>query len=292
MTNIAHIPVLVKELILLLKPVSNGVYIDTTLGGGGHSQELLKYLGSEGVVIGMDRDKGALSLVERSLADVRLKYLHGRFSEMAEKVRALGYEEVDGIIMDFGVSMMQIKEAERGFSFYSHAPLDMRMNMDQSLTASEVVNTWREKDLLRILREYGEENKAIQIAKAIIEERKVKEIGNCVHLAGIVERVYKRRGRRHPATKTFQALRIAVNDELNELSTGLVQSLNILKRRGRLCVITYHSLEDRISKRFFIAGEKEGQLKRLNKKVIIPSERELKKNPSSRSAKLRGVERL
>ncbi len=292
-TVTVHIPVLTQELMALLNPVINGVYLDATLGGGGHTRELLKRLGPEGVVIAMDRDEEALERAAIEINDPRVRYVHGSFSDMADKVRAMGYHEIDGVIMDLGLSMTQMKDESRGFSFHSKEPLDMRMDRDMSVTAGDIVNKWSERDIERILREYGEERKALQIAREIVRQRKRERIETCLQLAAIVERVYRRRGRTHPATKTFQALRIAVNDELNQLSEGLSNALKILKKGGRLCVITYHSLEDRIVKRFILAAERqEGSLVRLNKKPIIPLRDEQRRNPSSRSAKLRGAEKL
>ncbi len=288
-----HVPVLVREVLDLLDPVEEGVYLDATLGGGGHTKELLKRLGPRGVVIAMDRDLDALEKAASAIGDPRVRYVHGRFSGMAEKVRALGYREVDGIVMDLGLSMMQLRDEERGFSFHSKAPLDMRMDRRGSLTALEIVNTWSEKDIAAILSEYGEERKARQIAREIARQRRSERIETCLQLAALVERVYRRRGRTHPATKTFQAVRIAVNDELAEVSRGLAGAVEILKRGGRLCVITYHSLEDRIVKRFFLSAERvEGTMARINKKALSPSRDELRRNPSSRSAKLRGAEKL
>jgi 16S rRNA (cytosine1402-N4)-methyltransferase len=292
-TVTVHVPVLTQELMALLNPVINGVYLDATLGGGGHTRELLKRLGPEGVVIAMDRDEEALERAAIGINDPRVRYVHGSFSDMADKVMAMGYHGIDGVVMDLGLSMTQMKDESRGFSFNSKAPLDMRMDRSLSVSAGEIVNRWSERDIDRILRECGEERKALQITREIVRQRKRERIETCLQLAAIVERVYRSRGRIHPATKTFQALRIAVNDELNQLSEGLSNALKILKKGGRLCVITYHSLEDRIVKRFILAAERqEGALVRLNKKPIIPLRDEQRRNPSSRSAKLRGTEKL
>ncbi|GMT46919.1 MAG: ribosomal RNA small subunit methyltransferase H [bacterium] len=292
-TVTVHVPVLTRELMALLNPVINGVYLDATLGGGGHTGELLKRLGSGGGVIALDRDEEALERAAIKINDPRVRYVHGSFSDMADKVMALGYHGIDGVIMDLGLSMTQMKDESRGFSFNSRESLDMRMDRDLPVTAGEIVNRWSERDIERILREYGEERKALQIAREIVKQRKRERIETCLQLAAIVERVYRKRGRMHPATKTFQALRIAVNDELNQLSGGLSNALKILKKGGRLCVITYHSLEDRIVKRFILAAEREeGSLIRLNKKPIVPVRDEQRRNPSSRSAKLRGAEKL
>ncbi len=287
-----HTPVLTTEVMEMLDPVSDGRYVDATLGGGGHTRELLKRLDEGGVVIAMDRDEEALKRARRQIEDRRVIFQQGRFSEMAEKVRSLGYRDVEGVIMDLGISMIQIKDEERGFSLYSRAPLDMRMDRSLPLTAGDIVNTWSEREIERILREYGEERKAARIARAIVTERRKARIETCLQLSSLLERVCRRRGRIHPATRTFQALRIAVNNELEELSAGLRNATGILKIGGRLCVISYHSLEDRIVKRYFIEAEKQGRLRRLNKKPVVPGREELRRNPSSRSAKLRGAEKV
>lgn len=276
----------------MLSPAESGIYLDATLGGGGHARELLQRTGPKSVVIGMDRDQESLSRAKEYLNDVRMRYLHARFSEMAQRLREMGYSGFDGIIMDLGISMIQLKDQERGFSFHSDAPLDMRMDRSQRLTAEEIVNRWPERDILRILKEYGEERKAVRIARAIVNERRRSRICTCLQLAGLIERVYGRWGRIHPATKTFQALRIAVNSELSELNEGIKNSVMLLNKNGRLCVITYHSLEDRIVKKSLLGYEKEGLIRRLNKKPLTPGREERTKNPSSRSAKLRGVAKI
>ena len=287
-----HLPVLLAETLELLNIRPWGVYVDATLGRGGHTRELLKRLGPEGRVIGIDRDSEALERAERELNDSRLLTLHVTFSRMADALREKGIEKVDGVIMDLGVSMEQLKDPERGFSFRSDAPLDMRMDRTQTLKAEDIVNRWSQQKIENIIRRFGEERYARPIAKAIIEERKKGPIYSCRQLAEIVQKVKRKRGRIHPATKTFQALRIAVNNELEELQRGLQGCIDILKQGGRLCVISYHSLEDRIVKRFFVESEKQGLMKRLTKKPLVASDAEIKYNPSARSAKLRGGERI
>ncbi|NOX21017.1 MAG: 16S rRNA (cytosine(1402)-N(4))-methyltransferase RsmH [Nitrospirae bacterium] len=287
-----HKPVLLAETIQLLNVQPHGVYVDATLGSGGHTREILNRLGPEGRVVGIDRDQEALERVERDLRDPRLLTLHTSFSRMARALREKGIQEVDGVIMDLGVSMEQLKDPERGFSFHSDARLDMRMDKTQRLTAEEIVNRWSQQKIERIIREYGEERYARPIAKAIIDERKKGPIYSCRQLAEVVQRIKRKRTRIHPATKTFQALRIAVNNELEELQKGLENSLEMLKKGGRLCVISYHSLEDRIVKRFFVDTEKKGLIKRLTKKPLLPTKEEIRDNPSARSAKLRGGERI
>lgn len=288
----SHIPVLVNEVIEILAIKEDGVYVDATLGSGGHTEKILQRLGPSGRVIGIDRDEEAIRRTVQRLRDRRLITIHASFSGMAEALRGAGFKEVDGIMMDLGVSMNQLKDPDRGFSFQSDARLDMRMDRTQPLTAEEIVNRWSLKRLEQIIREYGEERFARPIARAIITERQKGPIYSCRQLADIVMKVKRKRGRIHPATKTFQALRIAVNNELEELRQGLNQSVELLKTDGRLAVISYHSLEDRIVKRFFVKAEQDGLMKRITKKPVLPSEEELRRNPSARSAKLRGGRRI
>jgi len=288
--KVIHLPVMLREVIVLLKPESGGIYIDATVGLGGHSEEILKHIGS-GMLIGIDRDDETLNMASSRLADSRVVLKKGRFSEVSRLVAETGVKEVDGILFDIGTSMFHLKTAERGFSFLSEEPLDMRMDRAQDLTAAYIVNKYPEKDIDRILWEYGEERLSRKIARAIVDYRGKKKIGTCAELSDIICSVYKGRGKLHPATKTFQALRIAVNDEMNELKKGLDASAGILKSGGRLCVISYHSLEDRIAKNFIRDNQKLGVFNILTKKPLVPSYEEVRINPSARSAKLRGAEK-
>jgi len=290
--NITHLPVLVREVVELLSPKEGGTYVDATAGLGGHTEVLLDKVGQDGRVVGIDRDDEALRLTAARLHDNRLLLRKGSFSGMAALLQAEGIQEVDGILLDLGVSMMQLKDLKRGFSFTAAEPLDMRMDRQQAISAWDVVNAYPEKDLVRILREYGEEYRANRIVRRIVEQRQKKTIDTCDELAAVVERAVGRTGRTHPATRTFQAVRIEVNREMEELRTGLQEALGILKKGGRLCVISYHSLEDRIVKNFVRDNAKQATLVPLVKKPIIPGSEELKANPSSRSAKLRGAEKL
>ena len=288
--KVIHLPVMLREVIVLLKPESGGIYVDATVGLGGHSEEILKHIGS-GMLIGIDRDDETLNMASSRLADSRVVLKKGRFSEVGRLVTETGVTEVDGILFDIGTSMFHLKTAERGFSFLSEEPLDMRMDRSQDLTAAYIVNRYPEKDIDIILWEYGEERLSRKIARAIVDYRAKKKIGTCAELSDIVCSVYKGRGKLHPATKTFQALRIAVNDEMNELKKGLDASLGILKSGGRLCVISYHSLEDRIVKNFIRDNQKLGVFNVLTKKPLVPAYEEVRLNPSARSAKLRGAEK-
>jgi len=269
-----------------------GVYVDATIGLGGHSENILRLIGPDGKLIGIDRDDEALKVSENRLSDRRVALKRGNFSDMEGLLYPDGISEIDGILFDLGVSMLQLKNPERGFSFVSDKRLDMRMDKRLKVSAWEVVNRYNEKELGKILRELGEEWLSRKIAKAIVSLRSKKPIDTCSELSKIVEGVYGGRGRTHPATKTFQALRIEVNRELEQLSAGLDVSLRLLKKGGRLCVISYHSLEDRIVKNFMANNSKEGLLRIITKKPKTPCPEEIMLNPSSRSAKLRAAERI
>ena len=283
---------MVREVIEMLDLRQGGVYVDATIGLGGHSENILRLIGPDGKLIGIDRDDEALKVSENRLSDRRVVLKRGNFSDMEGLVYPEGISEVDGILFDLGVSMLQLKNLERGFSFISDKRLDMRMDKRLKVSAWEVVNRYNEKELGKILRELGEEWLSRKIAKAIVSLRSKKPIDTCSELSKIVEGVYGGRGRTHPATKTFQALRIEVNRELEQLSAGLDVSLRLLKKGGRLCVISYHSLEDRVVKKFMANNSKKGLLRIITKKPKTPCPEELMLNPSSRSAKLRGAERI
>jgi 16S rRNA (cytosine1402-N4)-methyltransferase len=290
--QIVHLPVLEREVSDILGLHEGGTYVDATIGLGGHSEMMLKKIGQNGRVIGLDRDEEALKRAAERLGDSRITLKKTAFSNMEEGMHSLGIQETDGILFDLGVSMMQLKDAARGFSFLSGDRLDMRMDSRQPSSAWDVVNTYAEQELVRILREYGEEFRAARIVRAIMRSREEKTIDTCAELADIVSRAVGRSGRTHPATRVFQALRIEVNRELDELKAGLASSLRLLKQGGRLCVISYHSLEDRIVKNFMRDNAKAGHVRQLTKKPIVASREEMRMNPSSRSAKLRGAEKI
>jgi len=289
--KVIHLPVMLREVVMLLKPVLGGVYVDATVGLGGHAEEILKHIGN-GRLLGIDRDEEALDMAMKRIPDNRLTLKKGKFSDISRLAAEAGISKADGILLDLGTSMFHLKTAERGFSFLSEEPLDMRMDREQEMTAAYIVNKYPEKEIIRILWEYGEEKLSRKIARAVIDYRAEKKIDTCAELSDIVYRAYRQRGKHHPATKTFQALRIAVNDELNELRKGLNEAAGILKSGGRLCVISYHSLEDRIVKNFIRDEHKQGGLRMLTKKPIAPSGEEVRSNPSARSAKLRGAEKI
>jgi len=291
--NTLHLPVMVAEVIQELRLHAGGTYIDATLGLGGHAEEILKHIGPGGTLIGLDRDPQALEMAMERIKDQRLKAAKAKFSELENVAREQGVEAADGVLFDFGVSLLQLKGPERGFSFLSDEPLDMRMDSTEPLTAEKVVNEYPEKELARIIHEYGEERKARRVARSIATERRKGRIRTCNELSDIVTRaVGGRRGKTHPATRTFQAIRIAVNDELGEIQRGLEGALNILRSKGRLVTIAYHSLEDRIAKNFMKDASREGRLQIITKKPLIPSRKETAENPKSRSAKLRAGEVL
>jgi len=283
---------MLEEVVEALNPKIGGIYVDATIGSGGHSERILELIGSQGKLIGIDKDSESLRLTEQRLSGKGVVLKRGNFSEMENILAEEGILQVHGILFDLGVSMLQLRNFERGFSFLSQERLDMRMDKRQALSAWEVVNTYPQKRLEEILREYGEERRSKSIVKAIIRRRKTSPVNTCSELAELIGRIYARRGRTHPATKTFQALRIEVNNELEKLKEGLDASVRLLKAGGRLCVISYHSLEDRIVKRFMLDCARRGILNVITKKPRTPGAKELKSNPSSRSAKLRAAEKI
>ena len=303
-----HKPVLFAEVLNLMNVVEGGTYIDGTLGSGGHSAGLLKAIGASGRLLGIDQDEDALKRAAERLRawEGQCTLVHGNFGDIGDIAGSNGFCEVDGILLDIGVSSDQLEEADRGFSFMKDGPLDMRMDKSKGITAAELVNTLSAGELLKILREYGEEVKAVGIVRHIIFAREKGMITTTTELATIVERaVGGRHGRIHPATRTFQALRIAVNGELDVLRKGLENGLSLLRVGGRMAVISFHSLEDRIVKRFFAAhvgrnvslmaggSEWQGELpkvKLVNKKPFMAEKEECEMNPRARSAKLRVAE--
>ena len=298
-----HISVMLTEAVDALNVKEGGVYVDGTLGRAGHTKEILR---RGGRVIGIDRDDDALKAVE-ALSVQGLKAVKGNHGDVAKILKNEGLEKVDGILLDLGVSSPQLDEGERGFSFRADGPLDMRMDRAGGLTAADVVRDLDESGLTDIFRKYGEEPNARRIAKAIVKARGVSSIDTTLQLAEIVERTVGRRGAHHPATRVFQALRMHVNDEMGELEKALADGLGCLKPGGRMAVITFESLTDRVVKHFFAAhagrmvslqqgGEMwEGELPRVmqvTRKAVVASDQEIVANPRSRSAKLRAVERM
>ena len=304
-----HVPVLLNETLDLLVTNPAGTYIDGTLGRGGHAVEILTRLSPEGRLIGLDRDAEAIEQTKEILEPFgeRAIRIHGNFADMKELCRQIGVTEVDGVLLDLGVSSPQFDVAERGFSFAKDGALDMRMDRTQGRSAADLVNEDDEVTLANIIFRLGEDRDSRRIARAIVLERQHGWIERTLKLAEIVERAKGgRRGPIHPATQTFQALRMAVNAELESLETGLDSGLSILREGGRMTVITFHSLEDRMVKEFFKrhmvkreslqqGGEKlvydEPAVRLLTKKPLTATKEELADNPRSRSAKLRAAER-
>jgi 16S rRNA (cytosine1402-N4)-methyltransferase len=288
----AHTPVLLDEVLEWLRIKAEGTYIDATLGAGGHAEAIAARL-TTGRLISLDRDAQALELARERLKifGKRVTLVHAAFSKIAEAARELGIPAVDGVLADLGVSSMQLDQAARGFSFREAGPLDMRMDAGEELTAGEIVNRWPEKELADLLYREADEHDSRKIARAIVRARPIRDTA---HLATVVAGARKQWGRQrlHPATKTFLALRIAVNREMEELGQFLLRTPATLTSGGRWVILTYHSREDRLVKRAFQEGERQGTLKVLTKHVIQPTEREIASNPRSRSAKLRCAEKI
>lgn len=296
--SIVHVPVMLKEVIEAMKIKKSGVYVDGTVGLGGHAEGILRSIAGGCTLIGIDRDSEALEMAKKRLKSRDVHLVKDNFTNMVSIVKKLGYKEVDGILLDLGVSSLQLKAEGRGFSFLKEEPLDMRMDKGQELTAGRIVNEYTERELTDILWRYGEERFCRRIARAIVAARSESPIKTCSELAQIIEKTVKRGrkfyfpGRIHPATRTFQALRIEVNKELTALSLAIEGGVSILKHEARFCVLSYHSLEDRIIKHSFRQMAKNGSVAVITKKPLIPSEDERDANPSSRSAKLRVVEKV
>lgn len=312
MTEFSHIPVLAAEVMEYLAPVEGGTYIDGTLGGGGHAALILKGVGDSGRLFGFDRDKAAIRSASGYLASFgeRFTPINSNYSTMEAALAAYGVAAVDGFLLDLGVSSHQLDTAERGFSFQQDAPLDMRMDRDRGVTAADLLAESSHGELARIIREYGEERWAGRIAAFICKAREEQPLVTTLQLADLIKGAIPRKAweeRIHPATRTFQALRIAVNEELASLEHGLAAAVRLLKPGGRGVVISFHSLEDRIVKQLFrgMAGgctcpkdfpvcvcSCRPQVRVLTGKPVMAQQKEIDENPRSRSAKLRAVEKL
>ena len=307
-----HLPVLLNEVLEALTPHDKGVYIDGTLGGGGHSGLILDKSTPTGILLGIDRDKEALAEAKDNLAVYGRRFIpvQGKYSQMADIAADHNIASVDGVLLDIGVSSHQLDEAERGFSYMQDGPLDMRMDQESGKSAKELINEADAETLKHILYDFGEEKWAARIVEFIIQERATSSIENTYHLVEIIKKAIPRRARekdQHPAKRSFQALRIAVNSELDELSQGLEAGIKLLKPGGRLAVITFHSLEDRIVKDRFrlfakdclcppelpvcVCGHK-AEAKIVTRKPITATAEEISVNPRSRSANLRVIEAL
>ncbi|MFT8313885.1 MAG: 16S rRNA (cytosine(1402)-N(4))-methyltransferase RsmH [Clostridium sp.] len=309
--NFKHIPVLLEECIDGLNIKEDGIYVDCTLGGAGHSSEIVKRLSNKGRLIGIDQDADAIKAASQKLSDYNnVTYVHNNFYNIEEILDELQIDSVDGILMDLGVSSYQLDEAERGFSYMNDAPLDMRMNRQNSLSAYEIVNNYSEGELYSLIKDYGEEKFAKKIAAFIVERREEEPIKTTFQLVDIIKSAIPAKFRRegpHPAKRTFQAIRIEVNRELEILDKAIEDGVNKLKSGGRIAIITFHSLEDRIVKTKFkklqnpcecpkdfpicVCGKKP-KMNIITRKPREASENELEINPRSRSAKLRIGEKI
>jgi 16S rRNA (cytosine1402-N4)-methyltransferase len=305
--NTPHVPVLYKEIIHALQPRSGGRYVDGTLGAGGHARGIMEACAPDGQLLGLDVDPQALAIARRILApyEDRIHLAQASYTSLSAQLAKLGWDAVDGILLDLGASSMQFDTPERGFSFLQDAPLDMRFGPQMSQTAADIVNSYSERELADLIYEYGEDRGSRKIARAIVKARPLHTTRD---LVAAIESVSPRRGDRvHPATRTFQALRIAVNEELASIQEVLPQAVAALRSGGRLAVISFHSLEDRIVKDFFreqsrdlinppyeriYEQERSAVLKEVNRKPIVPSDDEIKNNPRARSAKLRIAQKM
>lgn len=306
-----HVSVLLNECIENLNIKPDGIYVDGTMGGAGHSLEIVKKLSEKGMLIGIDRDEEALAVAKERLKEFNnVKYVHDNHDNIDEIIKNLNIKGVDGILLDLGVSSYQIDEKTRGFTYMDDGPLDMRMDKSQKLTAEYIVNNYKEQDLARIIFEYGEEKFSRKIARSICEYRKNKKIETTGELVKIIEKSIPGKFREknsHPAKRTFQAIRIEVNNEIEPLYNTIKNSITALNSKGKLCVITFHSLEDRMVKKAYVDAEGKctcpkdlpycvcGNVslgKIITKKPILPTEKEIQENSRSRSAKLRVFEKI
>ena len=298
-SDIYHIPALLNETVKALDIKPKHKYIDATLGGGGHSVEIVK---KGGILLGIDQDPEAVSYASERLKNAQAcpdllppKLVQSNFAEIDKVAKEFGFEKVAGILFDLGVSSHQLETSNRGFSFNQEGPLDMRMNPNLSVTAKDLVNGLNEGELAELFWKLGEEKFSRRFAKAICQARLNKPIETCNDLSQIILQEVSPRGRfdrTHPATRVFQALRIAVNDELNSLKTVLPKAVELLESQGRIVVLSFHSLEDSIVKRFFIDQMGKGILKIISKSPITPTKEEIRLNPRARSAKLRAAEKI
>ncbi len=292
MTQWTHIPILAPQIADLILTDPDGIYADGTLGLGGHTALFLSRLSPKARVLGFDKDAQALQMAKERVNDPRLITFNESYTCLPRELEKLQIPGVKGALFDLGLSSYQLDNPARGFSIINNGPLDMRFDLSSPLSAQVIVNTWGLDDLTRILTDYGEERKASQIALAILNARRNAPINTTEDLKQIVERVYGFRGKTHPATQTFQALRIAVNDELGSVEALLAALPKIIATGGRAAVLTFHSLEDRLVKNRFKELAAQGGWKLVNKKVIVPSYQEICQNRRARSAKLRVIERV
>ncbi len=287
-----HIPIMVEQIAQLLLRNPGGTYVDGTLGLGGHTAYFLTQLNSQARIFGFDKDEEALALARARVNDGRLYTFHASYTQAPEILKSAGVEQVDGLLLDLGLSSYQLDNPARGFGLLQNGPLDMRFDLSATLTAADIVNTWPLQELVRILTDYGEERQAEKIALAILSARKQAPLQTTHELRQLVENIIPRYGKRHPATQTFQALRMACNSEL-EIVAQAVQTLpHLLARGGRAAVLTFHSLEDRMVKNQFKVLAASGEFQLVNKHALAPGYDEIRQNHRARSAKLRVIERI
>lgn len=290
-----HKPVLLKEVLEIFNPQPGQNYIDATINGGEHAREIQKRIEPGGKLLGIDWDCDLIQELRFKFQGSRFELVCDNYRNLKEIVRKHHFQPVHGILLDLGFSTYHLTQSKRGFSFLLNEPLDMRYHKENALTAEKIVNTWTGKAIEDLLREYGEERFARRITDAVLQRRRVQKISTTAELVRIIVQSVPRSyagGKIHPATRVFQALRIAVNQELGNLSSVLPDCIDILAKEGKMVIISFHSLEDRIVKQFFNKQQKEGTVKIIYKKPLQPSEEEIRENPSSRSAKLRAILKL
>ncbi len=299
MGHISHTPVMFRETFEYLNFKPGQVIVDATLGLGGHSRGIIERLGATGILVAIDRDQESLALASEAFGSNsdKVKFAYGNFSELDTILKGLNIEHIDGILFDLGVSSFQLDDASRGFSFQSDGPLDMRMDKNSYICAYDLVNNLNEEELSHLLKTFGQERWHNRIARILVQERQRHPITTTGELSNIVSSAIPPRFRRfhyriHPATRTFQAVRIAVNRELESLEAALTKAIGFLNPGGRICVISFHSLEDRIVKLTFKKFASEGAIKIITPKPLTPCESEIKNNPRSRSAKFRVAEKI
>ncbi len=289
-----HTPVLKKEVIEYLNVRENLNYIDATIGEGGHAIEILKRNGPQGKLLGIDWDPEILKEAEKNLKEFkkRIMLVNENFKNIKKVVKEKKFEKIKGILFDLGISSWHLEKSKRGFSFRKDEPLDLRYSPHGYFPAREIINSYPEEAIEKILKEFGEEEESKRIAHAIVKTRQKEPILSAKKLGEIVKKTKIKKSKIHPATKTFLALRLFLNEEIENLKEGLKSAFDVLEKRGRLVVISFHSLEDRETKNFFHKKEKIGEAKVLTKKPVVPSFEEILKNPRSRSARLRALEKL
>jgi len=296
-TASAHAAVMVKEVLENLQPEVEGTYVDATLGMGWHAKALLKMIGQKGRLIGIDKDRRSLEMAKDNLKEYshQCEFVHGHFCHLDQILKEKHIDRVNGVLLDLGISSFQLNNQARGFSFQHEGPLDMRINQDAALTAFDLINSLSEFEIAKILRDFGEERFYQRIARNIVKSRALSPIRTTKDLCEIILRSMPAGARRqkiHPATRSFQAFRIAVNHELEEIDVGLDKCMDLLKPSGRIVVLAFHSLEDRIVKQKFRLFANMGIAEILTKKPLRPTQKEIEQNSRARSARLRGVRRL